>query len=543
MGFFTEQAPVTSSASEASVAPSPVVDRSPLVSQQPPPLENSFAEHTFEGALNCSLETSCTVPSEPASNDFWVNLRESFSLAHQIDQPRVQAHIRWFVTNPDYITRVFNRGALYLPYIKERVLASGLPAEMVLLPVIESALDPFAYSPERASGLWQFIPATARLYQIKIDWWYDGRRDLIDSTDAAIQFLGDLGNRFDQDWLLALAAYNSGAGRVSQAIKRNQRQNKPTDFWNLHLPKETRNYVPKLLALSAIVANPAAFGIELPPVEQASEIEIYNLQHQIDLALAAKLADIEVNTLYRLNPGYNQWATHPDGPHRLVLPKSQIETMTDNLNALPSDQHITWRRHQIQTAETLSGIAEQYQLSLKALMIANDLNDHRIRAGDMLLVPTPFAASDTYSLSSRNRSAARLQRYESKYQQRPTRYLVKSGDSLWTIARQFKVTVTDLVRWNNVTSKSVLSVGDKLSIFEPSAPKRQAKASTAVPSASPMVRVVYYRVKSGDSLSKIAARFSTTVTKIKQWNPTVANNRYLQPGEQLTLKLNVRSAG
>ena len=200
------------------------------------------------------------------------HLRGQFNLALHLNEPQVQAQLNWFIANPDYLTRVFKRGALYLPHIVTEVQKADLPMEFVLLPVIESAFDPFAYSSGRASGLWQFIPSTARLYNVNIDWWYDGRRDLIDSTNAATAFLLDLGQTFDEDWLLALAAYNAGPGTVKKAMRKNRTRQRSEAFWQLDLPRETKGYIPKLLALAAIVKRPEQYNITLPDIVPETQI-------------------------------------------------------------------------------------------------------------------------------------------------------------------------------------------------------------------------------------------------------------------------------
>ncbi|MEC8819653.1 MAG: transglycosylase SLT domain-containing protein, partial [Pseudomonadota bacterium] len=219
----------------------------PVVSMPPPPQVD----------LQAVLEETA---QEQVNVDIWSLLRAGFRLPHRLDEKRVQQQINWFIRNPDYLERVIKRSEPFLYHIMESLSASKLPLEFALLPIVESAFDPFAYSHGRASGLWQFIPSTARLYGVKIDWWYDGRRDLIDSTAAANRFLTDLFKYFNGDWELALAAYNSGMGNVGKAIKQNKKQRKPTSFWDLKLPRETQAYVPKLLALSAIIKDPVHYN-------------------------------------------------------------------------------------------------------------------------------------------------------------------------------------------------------------------------------------------------------------------------------------------
>ena len=488
-------------------------------------------------------QTCGALVATPEPKEFWSQLRGRFALELHLNEPQVQAQLNWFVANPKYLTRVFKRGALYLPHIVNQIDAANLPMELVLLPVVESAFDPFAYSSGRASGLWQFIPATARLYQVKIDWWYDGRRDLIDSTTAATEFLLDLGKTFDTDWTLALAAYNSGPGTVKKAIRKNKNKRRSEAFWQLDLPRETRAYVPKLLALAAIVKTPEKYNITLPAIPLDSQIIAFDLDHQIDLALAAELAEISLEKLYRLNPGFNQWATHPNGPHRLVIPVEQVKVMTENLALHPPEGRLRWIQHKIRSGETLGGIAQRYGLSINALSQTNHLKSQQIIAGDTLIVPTPINPPLDYGLSVSGRSAKRIQHYETRYGAPPEKYRVQSGDSLWSIAKTHRVKVGQLAKWNGLATRAPLKVGETLFIFNDEPSVGGLTTASAEPRATDaMMRSVYYRVRQGDSLSKIAGRFNTTVAAIKAKNSFLNQQKYLQPGDQLTLVLNVRKS-
>ena len=215
---------------------------------------------------------------------------------------------------------MFTRAQRYLPFIIDELERRELPMELALLPIVESAFDPFAYSHGRAAGLWQMIPGTARRFGVRQNWWYDGRRDIVDSTHAALDYLTYLHDLMDGDWPHAIASYNSGEGNVLRAIKRNRASSKPTDFWNLSLSRETSAYVPRLMALVEIVRDPDAFDLTLPELVLEPQFAVADIGGQLDLALAAELAGMDLDTLYSYNAGNNRWATDPDGPHRLILP-------------------------------------------------------------------------------------------------------------------------------------------------------------------------------------------------------------------------------
>ena len=283
-------------------------------------------------------------PVEPI--DLLDKLRRDFQLDYDTNS-RIAAERNWYVKHPDYLERVFLRSQRYLPYIRAELERRGLPMELALLPIVESAYDPFAYSHGRAAGLWQMIPGTARRFGIKQNWWYDGRRDIVDSTRAALDYLEYLYKLNDGDWLNAIASYNSGEGNVLRAVRRNKAANKPIDFWHLKVPKETSAYVPKLLALVDIVREPFSYNLRLPIIADETQFVVAEIDSQLDLALAAELAGVDVDTVYAYNPGYNRWATDPAGPHSLVLPADVADSFVAALADVPENERVRWKRHKI----------------------------------------------------------------------------------------------------------------------------------------------------------------------------------------------------
>ncbi|MGB0664829.1 MAG: LysM peptidoglycan-binding domain-containing protein [Pontibacterium sp.] len=495
-----------------------------------PELLTPNASTQDEEGLNASIidEGHTVEPVEPEATDLWTLTRNNFGLNYQQSQPAIEASLKWYVKHPTYITRVTKRAENTYHYILHEVLKRGMPAEIALLPIVESAYDPFAYSHGRAAGPWQFIPSTAKHFGIKDNWWYDGRRDWIESTDKALNYLELLYKRFD-DWELALAAYNAGGGNVSLAMKKNRRKDLPTDYWSLNLPRETEGYVPKLLALARIVADPDKYDLKLTPLEQGQRFAIIETGGQIDLSQAAKLADMEVKDLYLLNPGFNRWATSPDGPHRLLVPATKADTFSQNLATLPKGERVNWTRYTIKSGDSLIAIAKDFNTQVSVIKQANNLTDNNIRAGKTLMIPSALNPSGDYVLSEIQRLHAKQRAIQSKSNRQSVKHTVASGDSFWSIARKHKVSVKQLASWNNMAPGDTLSIGKTLTIWK-SAP------TSSNPRAQ--VRKVGYQVRSGDSLSRIASKFNVSVSNIVSWN-SISKNDYLQPGQKLTLFVDV----
>jgi membrane-bound lytic murein transglycosylase D len=282
------------------------------------------------------------------------------------------------------------------------------------------------------------------------DWWFDKRRTVRASTNAAIEYLTRLHARFDGDWLHALAAYNAGAGTVRRAIRIAGRRGEPTDYWSLDLPGETEHYVPRLLALAIVVSAPEAYGLDLPEILDRPYFAAASTRGQIDLNVAAELAGITVEELLALNGGHKRWSSGPDGPHELLLPITHLEVFEQGLAALPSDKRLRWRHHRIRRGDSLNRIAREHGVSVDAIRRSNGLEDSRIRAGEDLVIPL----SEDVIVAAANSNRNARQRLH---------YRVRRGDSLYTIARRYQVTVAELKRWNRVGR--YIQPGDRLTLF------------------------------------------------------------------------------
>ncbi len=506
---------------------------------QPPVVVQTDADNgsvtTAEAVV--AIETPETVAehcSEPT--DLWSRIRSGFQLSG-ITHKRIKSDLDWYTRHQPYLDRVAERARPYLHLIVEKVEQRDMPLELALLPVVESAYQPFAYSHGRAAGLWQFIPGTGRRFGLKQTWWYDGRRDVALATDAALDYLEYLHKLFDGDWLLALAAYNSGEGTVRKAIRHNKRRGKGTDYWSLDLPPETEGYVPKLLAVSMLVDNPVAHGVTLESIADEAFLTTVDVGSQIDLDLAAELAEVTVEEMYRYNPGFNRWATDPRGPHQLLVPIDKAQLFQANLTSYPDNKRISWTRHRIRSGESLGIIAERYKTTIPLIKKVNRLRGTMIRAGQELVIPVARKELSRYRLSSNNR-LSRVQ--NTKRSGKRIDYHVKEGDTLWEIAQEYKVSVRSLAKWNGMAPRDTLKPGSKLVIWtkETSRISSVNPASFTHPFQDTTRRRIGYRVRSGDSLARISQRFRVSIDNLKRWND-LEGKKYLQPGQRLTLYVDV----
>lgn len=460
--------------------------------------------------------------TEQQFKEIWPRLTSELRFAELTRNAEVEEKEEWYAEHSYYLANISKRASRYIYYILENLKERDLPADLALLPIVESAYDPFAYSHGRASGLWQFVPNTAKHLGIDQNWWYDGRRDVITATDSALDYLTDLNKRFDGDWLLTLAAYNAGAGTVNKAITRNRKKGLPTDFWSLKLPKETRNYIPKMLALVKIFNNPASYNLTLPSVPNQPHFVAVNTGTQIDLAQAAKLAEISVDELYRLNPGFNRWVTAPEGPHRLLIPRAKAREFASRLTKVPARDRVRWQRYKIQRGDNLVTIARRHHVDVATLRASNQLDSDVLKVDQVLLIPD--AGNGVSPLKGLNRGLASTEASRIEYKVAP-------GDTVSAIAQKHGVTSKQVFSWNKMSSASVIKPGQKLVIW----------GKAAESSDKGIIRKVGYKVRNGDSLSLIASRFNLRIRDIVEWN-SIKTSQYLRPGQSLTLYVDITHA-
>ena len=480
--------------------------------------------------------------------DLLDRIREGYALP-DVQHFAVDREIEGYRAKPDFLDRTFRRGARYLYYIVTEIERRGMPLELALLPVVESAFNPVAYSRSRASGLWQFIPSTGKHYGLQQNWWIDERRDVIRATNAALDYLQYLNRYFNGDWFLAIASYNGGEGTVSRAVARNAEQGRPTDFFSLDLRAETRDYVPKLLAISRIVGNPTAYGLEFAPIPNEPFFDVVDPGRQINLGEAAVLAGITRDDMFALNPAFNRMTTPPDGPHKLLIPVERAEPfrqalLTDDgsarvaASALEPPQPRT-TTHRVRRGESLTTIARKYDVAVSDIRATNNLHGSVIQPGQTLVIPrgSPAGSGVAPIAEARPEIAAQLPENQpaqrasttSRSSSEPRVHVVKRGDTLYGVARRYGVSIPELAAANGLSSKSHLTAGARLEI-----PGGSGGGSARDSGSDKESTRMTYLVRRGDTLSEIADRFNVSVTQLKSWN-RLRQSSSLKAGQKLVV--------
>jgi membrane-bound lytic murein transglycosylase D len=388
--------------------------------------------------------------------NLWQTIVEGYGLP-TIDDEQVANHLRWYANNQAYLDRSLGQSRSQIYHVTQVIRAHNLPAELALLPVVESSYNPFAVSPSKAVGIWQFVPRTGRSFGLKQNHWYDGRRDLIASTDAAVAYLKYLHKMFNGDWLVAIAAYNAGEGTLQRAIKKNKRLGKPIDFWSLRLPRQTESYVPQLMALAKIIKNPQQYSLVLHEIPNQPFFTQVTVHNPIDLNEAAKIAEIDPALLRVLNAGYNRWVTNPNGPHQLLVPIEKAEEFSSVLDKLPKadpkkianyvaevaqEEKIY---HTVKSGESLWTISRKYKTTVDKICALNNLSKKsKLQPKQKLLV-----ASNNVIKRDGNKII----------------YQISYGDTIHRIASMFDVSKQDILSWNTVKDETYIHPGQELTIY------------------------------------------------------------------------------
>lgn len=386
--------------------------------------------------------------------DLWVSIGDELKMGIP-ENSRIREQKQKYLSNKSYLHDVTLRAEPYMYWIAGQVKKRNMPMELVLLPIVESAFDPHATSGAKAAGLWQIIPSTGRNYGLKQTRNYDARRDVVASTTAALDMMQRLNKMFDGDWLLTVAAYNSGEGRVLKAMKANKARGKPTDFWSLPLPRETKLYVPKMLALSEIFKNSKQYGVQLPTSDESRALARVRINNPVELKQVADMAGISVTKLKAFNAGVKGSTLGSSGPKYVLVPQKHAEQLRVSLASgeiaavqstlIADNTPLNSRSYRVRTGDTLSGIASRLGVSTKDLQQWNKLRGSTLKVGQNLTIG---AGNSAQRLANNSDSIT---------------YRVQKGDSLSSIAKRHGVNIKDVMRWNSDTDN--LQPGDRITLF------------------------------------------------------------------------------
>lgn len=451
------------------------------------------------------------------TDDLWERARRGFVFTDALDHDRVEHYIEHYRQHPEIVKQATRRAQPFAYFILSEIEERGMPAELLLLPIVESGFAPGATSRSRAAGIWQFMPATGDSFELTRDTWYDGRRDVYKSTLAALDYLELLHSRFD-DWYLALAAYNYGQGNLARTIERHAARGEPTDYWSLDLPAEPSAYVARLLALRALFLEPDHHDVQLEPIANEPALEIIVPGRHADLSLLAELAGLDAETLRDLNPGYQRHTTHPDGPRHLFVPHAAAETLRAALEAHADEPLLRFREYTVRAGDNLGQIARRAGTRVAVLRDMNDLDGDLIRAGQTLRLPvTARGTAERVHVAAKDRKA-------------DATYKVRPGDSLWRISQRTGMSIGALRAVNELESGTLLQPGDILRVAQAKDPDEAAHK-----------RRIEYEIRRGDSLAAIARRHRVSIEDLRRWNGL--NGDGIRAGETLTLYLASVSGG
>ena len=453
--------------------------------------------------------------NEYYGNDIWEDIRSGFKLP-QLDNNLVKKYEKWYSRKPEYFVRTLNRGAPYIAHILQEIKKRKLPTEFVLLPVVESAFKPRVYSVAGAAGLWQFMPATGKLYDLEQNWWYEGRRDIVRSTDAALRHLLDLYEFFEGDWFHAIAAYNAGSQHIKGAIDKNKLKNKSIHYSDLRLYLETRNYVPKLIALKNIISNPKAYGIELPNISIEPAFASVDFGFQINLTTLVQETGLNPNQIALLNPGLRRSMTPPNGPYEILIPSEDLEKVLAWKSDLSPTQAVNSFPYTVKRGDVLSTIAEKHNVRIATIKSINSKESDLIRIGEILYIPN-VNTTVKYNYAGVDTDDKIL-------------HEVAQGDTLTELAVSYNVSLDVLKSINSLTTDTIL-IGQKLQIPTTQKYATPAKVTaSAIPTTTKLTHVVAEK----ESLWKISKNYGIKINDLIKWNSIDSSNS-IYPGQKLTI--------
>lgn len=512
----------------------PLQPSEPIEVAEQPPVQVEVVEQP-PAPIEVGEQPSVAVDSVVV-DDLWDRIRDGFQLG-PLANPRVASHEAAFASEPEYLARIVERSRRYLYHIVEEVEKRGMPMEIALLPIVESAFNPKAYSRARASGIWQFMPATGKNYGLQQNWWHDDRRDVHAATDAALDYLQSLHRRFN-NWELALASYNSGEGRVGRAIAYNRARRLRTDFSSIQLPTETRNYVPKLIAVRNIVLYPERFGLTLAYIPNKPYFTVVATDKHIDLKRAAEFAEIPMDEFSALNPAFNRPVITARAMRNILVPAETADIFRAKLDN-PDQRLLSWRTQKLARGEALEKVAVRFGITSSELKEVNGIpSSKRIAGGGTILVPITEDLDQTTRIDHESTPEAAL---AAPY--RPSRtatHVVRRGETLSKIARRYRVSTATLEVWNGLKKGHVV-LGQRLTVRKAG----KVKIASTAPNnqrvnVSKRSGAISYRVQRGDTLHSIARRFDVDVVSLKRWNK-ISGKRGLVSGTRVEIPAQIKS--
>ncbi|MBO1926004.1 LysM peptidoglycan-binding domain-containing protein [Thiomicrorhabdus sp. 6S2-11] len=469
------------------------------------------------------------------SDNLWDTFAGSFQLVIK-NEGHFEHSVSFYQKRQKHLIEVSKRAKPYLYYIVQEVKARNMPMEIALLPIVESGFKAHAKSHAKALGLWQFMPATGKSLGLENNWWYDGRRDVVKSTEAALTYLQRHYNNTN-DWLLALASYNAGYGNVLKAIKRYQKKHSKSEtlptFWQIskYLPRETQNYVPSLLSIAYLIEHNDKYNIDIAPIANKPFFDVIELNNQISLNAVAANTKVSPSLLAQLNPAYIRQATPPNGPHHILLPVDKEPLFTQFYEQNAKNFEVHWQRHKIRAGDYLGKIAENYGTSVSAIKKLNKMRSNFIRVGQTLLIPVvadstnlvkvnTVSPTEALRSSSRDHASSKVAKAPAKSVSTRLLYKVQAGDTLSEIAERNGVDVQQIRDWNKMGKKSTIRVGQNL-VLDQNAIQNQK---------------LVHKVKSGETLSEIAYQHGVKVKQLMQWN-SISSAKSLKPNQELNIWL------
>ncbi len=481
---------------------------------------HSITDFSFNERM-LSVTSSCETSKlqNKSFKSVWTRMRSGFCFKN-INSSRISQELKWMVKNKDFVYRSIDRSKPYLFHILSYLEKRNLPHELALLPMVESGFQPFAYSSSRAAGIWQFIPPTAREYGLKMNWLYDGRRDVLESTKAATYFLSDMHRHFKGNWLLAIASYNTGAGNVGKAIDRaNNLFTKPS-YWDLNLPRETELYVPRLLALSKIIANPNKFGFKLPEIPNVKFTSTVNFRDPIDFETLSIITGVQQSKLIKLNPGYSTWLLDPSQQNTLLLPIEAARVFNSRYNKISKSIYQN-KIHKVIKGDSLYKISRIYNVKINALKKANNLTKDTIYINQRLKIPSELSTGNKEFIMVNG------EKYFINKNSITFNHIVKRYDNWYKIGKKYDVPLKKLFTWNNANKSTKLKINSLVKI------KLQGPILTKVKDKN----TLRYVVGSGERYEQIIRGFNISKENLIKDNK-LKNKKYLTAGDNLVINLN-----